>query len=173
METTRLCFSCKTYKEIGEFGRSTHNLSGYKGSCYECLRVYNRKKYSENRDERVAKSREWSYLNRKKCTDRRREYNRRRMRSEPDYLRFKRIRNKYGITKEQYVQKSERQGNVCKICGGVNPDGRPLFVDHCHKTGKVRDLLCGTCNLTLGRMKESVKHLSAMIGYIVRWSGDI
>ncbi len=46
----------------------------------------------------------------------------------------------------------ERQKNVCGIC---KTPGKPLCVDHCHATGKVRGLLCRDCNLRLGNYKDN------------------
>lgn len=44
----------------------------------------------------------------------------------------------------------EGQGGVCAICKGTNKSGIALSVDHDHKTGEVRELLCGNCNGKLG-----------------------
>lgn len=59
----------------------------------------------------------------------------------------------YGLTQEQLQQMIVDQGGICKICGG--PPQAPkvsLSIDHNHKTGKVRGLLCDHCNLTLGNI---------------------
>jgi Recombination endonuclease VII len=47
----------------------------------------------------------------------------------------------------------EEQNNKCKICSGSNPNGHRLGVDHDHKTGKVRGLLCYSCNIALERVE--------------------
>lgn len=71
----------------------------------------------------------------------------------------KRIRLKsnlkvYNLTLEQYDQMFEDQNGVCAICGGINYGGRRLVVDHDHKTGKVRGLLCHHCNMCLGQFEN-------------------
>ena len=66
----------------------------------------------------------------------------------------------------------ERQGNKCACCGAPKSTGfssEVLVVDHCHKTGDVRDLLCNDCNIVLGIVKESKKHLNLLIDYIVKY----
>jgi len=54
--------------------------------------------------------------------------------------------SKYGITITQYENMKKNQADSCKIC--LNKVD--LVIDHCHKTGKVRGLLCNRCNLKLG-----------------------
>lgn len=73
---------------------------------------------------------------------------------------------KYGVSLTLYREMLAAQGGACKICGGVNADGRPLFVDHCHKTGNVRYLLCHCCNSGLGHFKDDPELLAKAIEYL-------
>ena len=57
----------------------------------------------------------------------------------------------------------ERQKNVCGIC---KTPGKPLCVDHCHATGKVRGLLCRDCNLGLGNYKDNPVFTRAATAYL-------
>jgi len=62
------------------------------------------------------------------------------------------LRVNYGISVEQYEAMLKQQSGCCAICKkapGENARGR-LHVDHCHKTGKIRGLLCVKCNMALG-----------------------
>lgn len=64
---------------------------------------------------------------------------------DPERERDLRLRRLYGITAEQYDEMLEAQGGVCAIC--ERPPGKQrLNVDHDHKTGLVRGLLCWECN---------------------------
>lgn len=59
------------------------------------------------------------------------------------------LKFQYNFTLEEYDKLIEEQNGLCGICGGINSNGRRLYVDHDHKTGKVRGLLCNTCNMHL------------------------
>lgn len=75
----------------------------------------------------------------------------------------------YGITPEQYDDMLAAQGNRCAICRRESPGskGRRFFyVDHDHKTGKIRGLLCHSCNTALGGFQDSPDLLQAAIAYL-------
>jgi hypothetical protein len=72
-----------------------------------------------------------------------------------------------GTNAEQYCELSHEQGGRCAICRR-KPGKRRLAVDHCHKTGQIRGLLCGRCNIGLGHFKDSPKRLRAAIAYLAR-----
>ena len=76
------------------------------------------------------------------------------------------LKGAYGITSEYYYQMLKEQNGVCKICGGVNKNGYSLYIDHCHKTNKVRGLLCHNCNLLLGYSKDAPELLQKTIDYL-------
>lgn len=70
----------------------------------------------------------------------------------------------YGLTVERYNELLEKQNHVCAICGN-KPKNR-LCVDHDHKTGKVRSLLCNKCNTAIGNANEDIGILKKMIEYL-------
>ena len=72
----------------------------------------------------------------------------------------------YGMTLEQYDRMFEDQDGVCAICGGINKSGRRLYVDHNHKTGKIRALLCCLCNNLIGNARENITILRSTINYL-------
>lgn len=75
------------------------------------------------------------------------------------------LKAKYGMTIEQYDAMVKEQKGVCYICKNENPT-RKLNVDHCHKTGKIRRLLCDKCNMTLGLINDSQELLKQFIFYL-------
>lgn len=79
---------------------------------------------------------------------------------------------KYNITIDEYENMHEQQNGVCAICGqpenrAYNGNAINLAVDHCHKTGKVRGLLCSRCNQALGNFQDSSKILAKALNYLL------
>lgn len=73
----------------------------------------------------------------------------------------------YGITSEQYESMLRYQGGKCFICQRATGKRRRLAVDHDHKTGKVRGLLCNPCNRdVLGHLRDSVAALERAVTYL-------
>ena len=75
-----------------------------------------------------------------------REWKRNNPQAEASYRRL------YGINSEEYQNLVNEQGDKCAICGDI-PD--KLSIDHCHKNGHVRGLLCSNCNLGIGYFKDN------------------
>lgn len=71
----------------------------------------------------------------------------------------------FKITVAEYETMLLKHQGVCKICGRVEKNRR-LAVDHCHKTGRIRGLLCGMCNKGLGSFKDSIELLNLAIKYL-------
>lgn len=78
-----------------------------------------------------------------------------------------------GITVDHYFEMLEKQNGKCAICikpesciDGVSKNIRRLSIDHCHKTGKVRGLLCHRCNTAIGKFDEDVIVMKNAIKYL-------
>lgn len=78
--------------------------------------------------------------------------------------RLQDVRTRYGLSPEEYDALVELHGARCAACGA----GGVLAVDHCHRTGAVRGLLCGDCNLGLGRFHDDPVRLRAAAAYLER-----
>lgn len=77
------------------------------------------------------------------------------------------LKNRYGLTPGEYQAMATGQNGLCKICGKPNTKGRKLYIDHNHKTGKVRGLLCEGCNFGLGGFKDDAMLLLEAVKYIL------
>jgi hypothetical protein len=81
--------------------------------------------------------------------------------------RSSRMFYRYGITLAQYHELLNKQGGGCAICGRLpNKNKRRLPIDHCHKTGKVRGILCVFCNIMLGHFEDNVHIFRRVIRYL-------
>jgi len=78
------------------------------------------------------------------------------------------LRRKYGINLKIYRQMLEDQGHMCAICEKKHEDERyGLVVDHNHRTGRVRGLLCNYCNRrVVGRIGDDRKRMKGFVKYI-------
>lgn len=88
------------------------------------------------------------------------------------------IKRKYGLTRVEYDEKLKNQNYVCAIC--KEPETafdartntlRRLAVDHNHKTGVIRDLLCWRCNGTIGRINENLDLVKSIEEYLIKHNG--
>jgi hypothetical protein len=82
--------------------------------------------------------------------------------------RRSKLKHTYGITIEQYDRMFVLQGGKCAICFNKKPGGRTkrFFIDHCHKTQKIRGLLCMRCNTGLGLFLDNSEFLFNAISYL-------
>lgn len=137
----KTCTVCKTTKPLSEFGLVRGKPRHY---CKECKNKESREWYEKNKERKQELSKQYKHI--KKDKD---------------------LRSTYGISLEDYHRMLAEQGDCCKICG-THKDTvkRSLCVDHCHTTGKVRGLLCDTCNRCLGLLKDNIDILKNAIEYL-------
>jgi Recombination endonuclease VII len=77
----------------------------------------------------------------------------------------------FNLTEQQYEEMLIKQNYTCEICKEPestkrNGQLKKLAVDHCHKTGKIRNLLCQFCNSGIGYFKDSIELLQKAIDYL-------
>lgn len=97
----------------------------------------------------------------------------------PDKTQHMYIIKEYGISSDQYKELLTKQNNLCKICKRpettIDPRNkklRRLCIDHDHKTGKVRGLLCQKCNSMLGFFDDNIQILENAISYLKEYDND-
>lgn len=112
------------------------------------------KRYRERHPEKVkASARKFAESNKEYMSTRQRKYQ---------------LRNKYGITEEDYDNMFKQQEGKCGICETTDQTGKwqRFGVDHCHKTGKIRALLCNECNRGMGLLKDNAELLRKAADYL-------
>jgi hypothetical protein len=95
----------------------------------------------------------------------------------PEYQRQLRHLRQYNLTPDQYEELSRQHGGLCAICSGPGKKfkGRKegLVIDHCHKSGAVRGLLCTTCNTAIGHLSDDIGKLRSAIVYLQKWAQSL
>lgn len=76
------------------------------------------------------------------------------------------MKRKYGIDYSEFIAMSNKQNNKCAICGNDLDMGKLTHVDHDHKTGKVRGILCRNCNHGLGNFMDDISLMAKAIDYL-------
>jgi len=135
---------------------------------------YARNKERLKREGRVSRPskeyhREWRRRNRERLREKHLEWRR----ANPDALKEIRLRRKYGISTDELSALFLAQNGKCAICGkqldmlapslsGLRPN-----IDHDHRTGKVRGLLCKGCNTSLGVFGDDLVGILRVVDYLV------
>lgn len=83
-------------------------------------------------------------------------------RESPERRRLSRMKLRYGVTEEEYRAAFAAQSGACGICG----DAVALVVDHCHESGQVRGLLCRSCNVAIGFLRDSPDRARSAAEYL-------
>ena len=86
---------------------------------------------------------------------------------EKERQRQNKLKKRYGITAQQYDEMYAAQSGCCAICGKHQTQlKKSLAVDHDHKTGQVRGLLCFDCNTGIGKLQDDEQLILNAARYI-------
>src|SRR5882672_329869 len=102
----------------------------------------------------------------------RRERERKRALANPEKAaagRRQKLKSSYGLTPEEWQSMSDTQEGRCAVCARVPSGTRTrLCVDHCHTTGRIRQLLCNRCNMAIGLLDENPVTLASLARYLAK-----
>jgi hypothetical protein len=162
----KTCIKCKIEKEEEQFPFQSYRRSdGTRARKTVCKTCENRRRDERRKKIGVSESRR-NAQNRKSSN----YYHGSEEVRANTYLKNRRhmLKNAYGITLEDYQKMLDEQDCKCKICSKPAEEcvRGILDVDHCHRTGKIRGLLCTDCNNLLGRAKDSVQILQNAMIYL-------
>jgi hypothetical protein len=166
----KTCRRCKENKEIKEFYKNKSEKDGLMYICKFCFR----KEQKPYKIKNIEKHRETKRLYERKRMQDPIYREKQREKSRKYYLKNKnnykgrkhkfRILKTYGISDEDFLKMLEKQKNLCSLCGIYL--NKRKNIDHCHKTGKIRGILCTNCNMGLGLFKDSKEILGKAIIYL-------
>jgi DNA-directed RNA polymerase beta' subunit len=143
--TEKTCTFCKKVKKLSCFSKAGRK-DALRSNCKECDAI---------------KYKKWKEKNRK------------------NYLESttnSSLKTKYGITLKEYDALFAKQKGICKICGAAQPGRKGIkrfAVDHCHKTNKIRGLLCMRCNTAIGLLNENPILFDAAKEYLRHHTNEI
>jgi hypothetical protein len=173
----KTCTKCKLSQSINNFYNDRKRKDGLNPWCKTCDKESRRKYFANNSSARakaVARSTKYRtthkektraagrryYENHKEAEQRRgREYYRNNPEKQSERLR----KQKYNLSPEDYKKMLGAQKGLCAIC--AHQMKKP-HVDHNHRTGKIRALLCLHCNHGIGNCREQIYILERMIKYL-------
>lgn len=141
----KTCLGCKKFKSLDQFFPLKTGKDGLHPRCKACHRLEGRDRYKNGgKDKRDLVK-----------------------------LKDQTLMRKYGLTVQEFNAMLLGQNGVCAICKKPNlsidhrsKKPRDLSVDHDHKTGKVRKLLCMNCNRGIGYLKDDPELLKRAAEYV-------
>ncbi len=138
----KLCSGCGVRKPVTQFTTDRANVDGRSHRCRDCAR---------------AAHRTWRSINSVELRKR--------------YSRLHRLR-KFGMTADDFVGLLSAQDYKCPVCSselllGLGK-GKNACVDHDHESGKVRGILCSSCNRAIGLLKDEILLLRKAVSYLQR-----
>jgi hypothetical protein len=125
-------------------------------------REYRARQGDVHRNKHRDEMREWRANNPEKSNEAARAYRAR----NPDQVRSSNLKKLYGITLDQFNDLFRAQGEQCAICKATSSTGKNWHVDHCHEAGRIRGILCHSCNLMIGHASDDVERLLAAVEYL-------
>ena len=156
------CKHCGEFKPLVDFYGEKGGRDGKRPECKSCTAARRKRWYQQNRHREIARVKAWQQANPERLKAWREKNRDRRL----EQLREIHLRNKFGLTPEEYGRLFEAQGGVCALCDGPPTPGISLHVDHDHGTGEIRGLLCVRCNNALGLFREDPDVLRRAARYV-------
>ena len=153
----KTCSKCLSTRPSDQFNKRKANKDGLTVWCKPCVSTYNKIRKANYSPERVEQLKQMERAYRQ---------------SKPykDYDWSRHIAKKFGISEFQYNEMQIAQKNCCQICSINQKDSKRRFaIDHNHSTGKIRGLLCQTCNQAIGMLKENKDILYSAIKYLEKY----
>ena len=134
----KICTKCGELKPLTDFCKDRAKGDGHQTYCRECNKLHC-KKYKDTHKTDCAKRRKnWRKTKPGKKARRRWQ-----------------LKRKYGLTLDEHRLMYILQNGRCKICG-EHVDYDKIKTDHCHRSGKVRGLLCNRCNFLLAAIDDKM-----------------
>lgn len=174
------CHKCHMAKELSLFSKDSGNKDGLYSWCKECVSIH----HKINRPRMKANNLLWKKNNLIKVKEYQKNYDKLHQkekllkkqlhrRNNPDLHKERQLRRIHKIGLQDYNLLFNKQNGVCAVCNSIETLKHhrsqvtlDLAVDHDHKTGKIRGLLCSKCNKGIGVFSDSLDLLNKAISYL-------
>lgn len=144
--SNKICNKCFQTKSINKFSLRDKIKKIYRNECKACLCLLRKKQPSYGK---------WHKNNKQKLKE---------------YMRKYDLKRHWNMEETTYLELLNKQNNQCLICKTTEftGKGKKAHIDHDHKTGKIRGLLCNLCNIGLGAFKDNINFLQNAIEYLTK-----
>ena len=162
----KACKKCGLPKPLEEFHRAEGTKDGHRSECKSCHTHARKNRYAKDPAGEIRRVQEWREANPVRYAATQRAYkdaNKDRLRKQH---RDRHLKKSYGIVSEEFDLLVLAQLNLCAIC--FRYFGKRLHVDHDHRTGRIRGLLCGKCNKAIGLLDDQPQLAQAAANYLHR-----
>ena len=160
------CSKCQVKKDCSDFDEDKSHKDGYASQCKECRKEYKEKNKlhytklkrqwrKENPGKNKKTLNDYYYRHKDTITIKNKEKRQQNLIQIRARERELRTKSRYGITLEEKEALLEKQGGKCAICR-KKISGYLACIDHDHKTGKARGLLCRNCNMVIGKIESEL-----------------
>ena len=157
----------KKYRQEHKLEKSKRDKK-YREENKEYYKEYKRKYYQGHKEKHKKYKQQYYKKNKKRISESVKKYRQEHTKE----ARENNIRNNYGINGKQYDEIFKKQNGKCAICLKLEQVKHKsgtlsqLSIDHDHKTGKTRGLLCRRCNTALGLLQDDLLLLKQAVKYL-------
>lgn len=151
----KTCSKCGVEKSLSEFHSDKTKKFGVRHDCKIC---------------HIEKQKQYAYLNKNKIRALGKIY----YQNNKQKWTREALKRKFNLTIDEYNTILKNQNGGCRICNRKenSTPNRMLEVDHCHKTGQIRGILCGGCNKAIGLLKDSPILCESAANYLKEVNGE-
>ena len=166
------CYGCKKNRPVSDFNKHRGRKDGLSEYCKECRSKM--RKTQSYREKSNQQSKRWRA--KPENNEKQKKWAKKFRTSETgkEYIKNDMLKRTYGISLKEYNLMFEKQKGNCAICNKHQTKFiRNFSVDHDHKTGIIRGLLCHHCNTSLGSFNDDINILKNAIKYLKKHRKDI
>jgi ribosomal protein L44E len=178
MEQKRICPDCQVEKSFSEFYVGTNRKDGTSSYCKNCISKRTSNYAIKNSEQTKIWKKDWKTKNKERVKDYNNNWKLQNLDKQRSYYKKSNLKIKcteVGITIEQFIALEKLQNGLCLLCKKKPLKGKELvrlYIDHNHKTGEFRGLLCMKCNFLPSMCDDDPTILTRMIDYVSRTKED-